>query len=123
MDILKFPGNCPRNVAKDAKYSVRARGQVGPAISIIYKTNDGERFYLATSDHQELVRMVSSIKEEFRGGPLGPFYINEYRQVIVPAGSAGEYYYAGEYYEDLEFAFNGGILSGSPVNATGQPLQ
>jgi hypothetical protein len=67
--------------------------------------------------------MVNSIKEEFRGGPLGPFYINEYRQVIVPAGPSADYYYAGEYHADLEFDFNGTILSGAPVNITGQPLQ
>jgi hypothetical protein len=123
MESLRFPGNCPRNVARDAKYSVRARGGSGPAISIAYRTNDGERFYLATSDHQELVRMVSLVKEEFGGGSLGPFYINEYRQVIVPGGPAAEYYYAGEYHRDLEFDFNGALLSGSPVNAVGQPLQ
>jgi hypothetical protein len=52
------------------------------------------------------------------------FYINEYRQVIVPViGDEKDYYYAGEYEKALEFEFEGKILSGDAKDLEGNPLQ
>jgi hypothetical protein len=118
MRFVKFTGNCPKSVKKDAKYAIRR-----DKASVIYEGNDGEKFYLATAAHTRLVDVVNTIKEGVGGNQRGPFYINEYRQVIVPVGPDAEYYYAGDYTENLEFDFEGGILSGAPVDPQGRPLK
>ena len=89
-----FPGNCPRNVSKDAKYSVR--GSDG-RIALIYETADGERWHMTTKAHLELADMVNDVKRTHGRAPNGPFYINEYKQVIVPVGGEAQYYLAGTY--------------------------
>ena len=68
-----FPGNCPRNVSKDAKYGIRGTdGRVG----LTYCTADDERWHLTTKAHPELADMVNDIKRTLGSGPKGPFYIN-----------------------------------------------
>ncbi|MCL6650016.1 MAG: hypothetical protein K6U89_16995 [Chloroflexi bacterium] len=81
----KFTGNCPRNVAKDAKYAIRS-GPGGPVVALVYRAKAGERWLATTEDHPELVRIVNAVKRAHGDSQHGPFYINEYRQVLVPVG-------------------------------------
>lgn len=113
-----FPGNWPRNVSKDAKYGVR-----GTRVGLTYDTADGERWHVTTKEHPDLAEMVNEVKTAHGTGPNGPFYINEYKQVIVPVGDAAEYYFAGTYDTPLHFEFEGKIISGEPVDFKGTPLR
>lgn len=66
---------------------------------------------------------INEIKQHFNGAPGGPFYINEYKQVLVPVGRGADYYYAGEYHEPLIFEFEGGHrISGEALDPNGIPL-
>ncbi len=122
MDLTRFEGNCPRNVAKTAKYAVRHQGS-GLVIGLVYDAPEGERWFATTEEHPDLVRLVSGVKLELTGSPAGPFYINEYRQVIVPGGDSEDYYLAGEYDRPLRFEFEGRTLSGEAVSLDGNPLE
>lgn len=122
MTYCKYTGNCPRLAPRDAKYAVRWHGG-SFAVSLIYRLGPTERVYLATTSHDDLVRRVNAVKEALAGRPGGVFYINEWRQVIVPVAGDTDYYYVGEYHENLEFDFDGKILSGRPVGPDGQKLQ
>lgn len=53
--------------------------------------------------------MVNRVKVEIIGNEGGAFYINEFSDVIVPAGKS--HYYAGNYGEVLEFDLDGTIIS------------
>lgn len=115
-----FTGNCPHNVSKDAKYSVRGTdGRVG----LVYRADDDERWHMTTKDHPELVEMVNDVKRTLGSGPNGPFYINEYKQVIVPVGDEATYYLAGTYERPLQFEFEGKVISGEPFDLDGKPLR
>jgi hypothetical protein len=115
-----FPGNCPHNVSKDAKYSVRgADGLVG----LTYRTADDERWHMTTKAHPALAEMVNEVKRTYGAGPNGPFYINEYKQVIVPVGDVAQYYLAGTYDSPLQFEFEGKTISGEPLDLDGNPLR
>jgi hypothetical protein len=115
-----FPGNCPRNVSKDAKYSVRhSDGRIG----LMYSTADGELWHTTTKAHPELADMVNDVKRTYGRGPNGPFYINEYKQVIVPVGDDAQYYLAGTYDQPLRFKFEGKTISGEPKSLDGKPLR
>ena len=119
-----FEGNCPRRVSKDAKYSVRTgSGQNrGPVVTLTYESMEDERWYASTDEHPELVNMVNQVKQSLGLPPNGAFYINEYKQVIVPTAGSEDYYLAGSYREPLRFDFDGKILSGDPVDLQGNPL-
>ena len=115
-----FPGNCPHNVSKDAKYSVRGSdGRVG----LTYCTADDERWHMTTTAHPALANMVNDVKRTHGSGPNGPFYINEYKQVIVPVGDAAQYFFAGTYIEPLQFEFDEKRISGEPLDFDGTPLR
>jgi hypothetical protein len=119
----KFVGNCPSNVSKDAKYTIRLE-EKEHVVGLYYESADGELWYPSSVDHPELVEMVNKVKIKYSGSPGGAFYINEYRQVIVPViGDEKDYYYAGEYEKPLEFEFEGKILSGDAKDLEGNPLQ
>lgn len=120
-DYPVFEGNCPATVNKDAKYHVK-HGEHGLAIGIIYETLDDERWYATTDQHPNLVQMVNNVKTSFGDQPNGSFYINEYKQVIVPVISNRRYYLAGTYDDKLRFQFEGYTLSGEPYNLGGKPL-
>lgn len=122
MALVKFPGNCPRSAPKDAKYTVRLRDQ-NPVVAVVYRLGGRERAILCTEDHPELVRMVMKVKEEAEGQTTGVFYINEYQQVIVPAGKPVEYYYAGEYHQILRFDFSGSTISPEPLDENNHRLK
>jgi hypothetical protein len=109
-----FAGNCPKNVSKDAKYSIRT-GRDGLVVALTYISANQERWFATTEDHPDLVDMVNKVKTEAGGAPNGPFYINEYGQVIVPVGPSATYYLAGEYDMPLRFEFEGNSLSGEGI--------
>jgi hypothetical protein len=118
----EFGGNCPRNVSRDAKYAVRSQRD-GAVVGLIYRTASGEQWHPTTEAHPDLVTMVNAVKTGVGDAPNGPFYINEYAQVIVPVGSDARYYLAGEYEDPVEFSFEGNDLSGRGVDLDGRPLQ
>ena len=122
MPFPKFPGNCPRLAPKDAKYSIRW-DQGERVVSLIFRLGKMERVYLATKEHGKLVKMVNAVKEEYAEASGGVFYINEWRQVIVPVTGEIDYYYAGEYDNNLEFDCDGQVLSGRPRNFEGKALR
>jgi hypothetical protein len=117
-----YCGNCPKNVSKDAKYCVRS-GKNGPVIGLLYYTDDGERWRMTTQAHPKLVEMVNAVKMTHGSAANGPFYINEYKQVIVPVGESAQYYLAGKYEEALRFDFEGQTISGEPVDPKGQRMR
>lgn len=117
----KFKGNCPRNVAKDAKYTIKS-GKGKSVVALTYNTGDDERWYVTTEDHIDLVNMVNRVKLEVSGKPFGSFYINEFKQVLVPAVGSEDYFLAGEYTEPLRFEFEGKTISGEAVDLEGHPL-
>lgn len=110
-ELIKFLGNCPRNVNKDASYAVRSdRGK--QVVGLQYRTENGEQWALASKDHASLVEMVNAVKTAAGNPPNGSFYINEYSQVIVPVTNDDNYYLAGEYDGLLSFEFEGVVISG-----------
>lgn len=118
----RFTGNCPNNVSRDAKYSVRTRGGE-LVVGLLYRGTDDEEWHAATDQHPELIEMVNAVKTSMGDSPNGPFYINEYGQVIVPVGSDAQYYLAGEYEGLLRFEFEGHILSGEGKGLDGADLK
>ena len=122
-DIIPFHGNCPKNVNKDAKYGIKNNGRRGLAVGLTYYTDDDERWHMTTEAHPDLAEMVSAVKTMYGSSPYGPFYINEYRQVIVPVGDSGRYYLAGSYSTPLQFEFEKKTISGEPVDFDGRRLQ
>jgi hypothetical protein len=119
--VKPFTGNCPRNVSRDAKYAIRWVGGELQA-SLVYRHPNGEEWLAATSAHPRLVKLVNEVKVEATDTPGGPFYINEYRQVLVPTGAGADYYLAGEFDGRLEFKFEEHTLSGDAVDLEGNPL-
>lgn len=122
MALILYTWNLPKNVSRDAKYAVR-RNKGKMEVYLLYRTDFGEEWSLSTGEHADLVKQVNQVKIEATGSPGGAFYINEYRQVIVPDAGAQNYYYAGECDQDLEFLFEGKTISGKAVDADGRPLR
>ena len=123
LEIVRFEGNCPTNVSKDAKYTVRLEDG-DYVVGLFFRSADGELWYPSNGEHPELVNMVNKVKNQYSGNPGGAFYINEYGQVIVPvAGEEKDYYLAGEYNNPIEFEFEGKILSGDAKDLEGNPLK
>ncbi len=126
MKLTKFEGNCPRNVSKDAKYRVR-RGSAddgggGLVIALVYEAEDDERWHPSTDAHPDLVAMVNAVKTSSGNPPNGTFYINEYKQVIVPVAKGSVYYLAGCYDKPLAFEFEGKHLSGDAKDLDENPI-
>ena len=121
---IRFQGNCTSNVSKDAKYHVKLKGD--PHISIPYEAKEGERWMLSTKEHPELVEMVCRVRAELGEDPGGAFYLNEYKQVIVPDRRERIYYLAGVYSEPLRFLFDDGTrtvtISGEAMDLDGNPI-
>lgn len=109
MTLTRYWGYSPMRIGKDTKYSVTASGD----IKLEYQQTSRVRWLLATGDHPALVAMVNSVKRELTGSEGGAFYINEFSAVLVPDGSGGCCYWAGDYRETLEFC--DGDLRVSPV--------
>ena len=51
--------------------------------------------------------MVNAVKTAQGQAPNGSFYINEYKQVIVPVVDSVDYFLAGTYDRPLRFEFEG----------------
>ncbi len=117
----RFVGNCPRNVSKDAKYGVRS-GKDGPVVALTYRAQDDERWYATTEKHPGLVQKVNAVKLSSGLPPNGSFYINEYKQIIVPMVGSDDYFLGGKYEQPLRFEFEGKILSGEAIDLEGNPL-
>lgn len=119
----EFTGNRPRNVARDAHYSVR-RGKEPNTyeIGLLYRAQNDEQWKVASDTHPELVEMVNAVKIDKAYTPGGSFYINEYQQVIVPVAGEDTYYYAGDYDKLLVFEFEGHLISGEPTDLSGNLL-
>lgn len=110
---LRYPGNTPSNVAKDAKYSLRTGPSGGMEVQLVYRLNARERALLTTDRHEALVEQVNAVKRELTGQAGGSFYVNEYFDVIVPDGEGGGFY-AGTYEQLLVFDFEGTVISPVP---------
>lgn len=121
MTFPLFKGNRPGNVSKDAKYTVRHHKN-GYAVALLYLADEDERWHVTTQQHSALVEMVNKVKASVGNAPGGSFYINEYKQVIVPVVGKPEYFLAGTYDQPLRFEFEGKILSGEPVDLDGNPI-
>jgi hypothetical protein len=109
--LITYPGLCPSNVNKDAKYSVVHSPTVSMKIRLVYRVSNREKELLTTDRHDELVDMVNKVKLELTGWSGGAFYINEYRDVLVPDTINGGSVYAGNYTRDLEFDYNGTLIT------------
>jgi hypothetical protein len=108
-----YQGNAAWGTGKEAKYTVKLDGTV----QLTYTVSKNERALLTTDGHAELVGLVNEAKR--RGGATqggGGFVINEYRHVLVPTQD-GQVLYAGTYTRDLEFTFDGSLIS--PVAPSG----
>ena len=116
-----YDGNCPRNVSRDAKYAVRwAAGEM--KVTLVYRHPNGEQWLASTGEHPDLIKLVNDVKITVSDTPGGPFYINEYHQVLVPTGPRATYYLAGEYNGLLEFVFEQHVLSGDARSLSGDRL-
>ena len=60
-EMVRFNGNCPSNVNKDAKYTVKLE-QGEYVVGIFYRSSDGELWYPTSGNHPELVEMVNKVK-------------------------------------------------------------
>lgn len=126
MELIKFLGNRATSVVKQGKY--RISNKIGqPVVEVVIETSDDMRIYPSSSAHPELVEMVNRVKREAGLGECGQFYINEYRQVIVPATNddgdrSVEYYLAGEYTKDIVLTLDGEEFSGRPIDSAGRLL-
>lgn len=119
--LESYAGNCPKNVAKDAKYAIRSRGD-RLVVALTYAASDDETWHLALDDHPDLIAMVNSVKVALTGQPNGSFYINEFGHVIVPVVGSSDYFFAGVYRRPLIFEFEGGRISGLPKSPEGAEL-
>jgi hypothetical protein len=81
--MKEWVGAPPAQVRKDGKYRV-VSGSDGYEVQVIYRINNRERALLATSEHAQLVDLVNEAKVELTGQRGGAFYINEFRDVLVP---------------------------------------
>lgn len=105
MTLKPYTGNTRTNVSKDAKYSVTATGE----IRLEYRVGARTKYLLTTSRHPELVDMVNAAKLDLAGVPGGAFYINEFKDVLIPDGQGGTYW-VGTYDDVLEFEFDEGSV-------------
>jgi len=119
---IKFGGNSGASITKQGKYRVSHEPD-GFSISVVIETPDGIRCYPSTDKHPKLVELVNKVKVEIRGSEAGPFFINEWKQVIVPAGNPVEYYYAGEYHSEIILGLDGEEFSGRPHDNQGNLLK
>jgi hypothetical protein len=105
--VEPYKGLCPSNIARDAKYSVSAAGE----IRLTYHIDAWTRDLLTTDDHPTLAKMVNAVKRKVNGRPGGVFYINEFSEVIVPGKKPGVCHRAGIYDGLLEFELDGRVVS------------
>lgn len=120
--LIRFGGNCGSSITKQGKYRVSHEPD-GFSISVVIETPDGIRSYPSTDKHPALVEMVNNVKIEVHGTEGGQFYINEWKQVIVPAGNPVVHFYAGEYHPEVILGLDGEEFSGRPHDNEGNLLK
>jgi hypothetical protein len=120
--LIPFGGNTNTSVVKQGKYRV-VRHKDGFAVEVVIETPDDIRSYPTSREHPQLVEMVNQVKIAADGREGGQFYINEWHQVIVPAGNPVKYFYAGEYLHHIILALDGVEFSGRPHDDTGNLLK
>lgn len=108
MTVYLYPGYCPSNVSKDAKYSIKHGDHGDWSVHLVYTVNNRVRELLTTNAHPNLVEMVNAAKREITGHEGGAFYINEYAHVVVPTQQG--HLYAGSYSKELRFEFEGSTI-------------
>ena len=101
-----YEGHTPRNVSKDAKYSVVGQP---PQARLIYRSESGEEALLLTHKHPHLIELVAAARNT---SPQGVFYINEYSQILIPTDRG--YICAGKYDQLLEFDYRANVISPRP---------
>lgn len=119
---IRFGGNSGASITKQGKYRVSHEPD-GFSISVVIETPDGVRCYPSTDKHPDLVEMVNKVKIEVHGVEGGQFYINEWKQVIVPAGNPVVHFYAGEYHQEVILGLDGDEFSGRPHDNEGNLLK
>lgn len=120
--LIPFGGNANTSVVKQGKYRV-VRHNDGFAVEVVIETADSIKSYPTSREHPQLVEMVNKVKLTPNGREGGPFYINEWQQVIVPVGNPVKYYYAGDYPHHIVLALDGLEFSGRPHDDTGNLLR
>lgn len=123
-----YPGAWPRNVSRTAKYAIR---QIDGRwrVTVLYEIDRGVRYLAVEGGGSPLPQMVNDLRSTLGQPPGGPFYINEYRHVIVPirgdeaSGVGSEYYFAGRFDGELVFDLDGTPLTGRPIRPDGSPLR
>ena len=120
--LIPFGGNTNTSVVKQGKYRV-VRHNDGFAVEVVIETADSIKSYPTSREHPQLVEMVNKVKLTPNGREGGPFYINEWQQVIVPVGNPVKYYYAGDYPHHIVLALDGLEFSGRPHDDTGNLLR
>lgn len=120
--LIPFEGNTNTSVVKQGKYRV-VHARDGFAVEVIVETVDGIRSFPTSREHPELIAMVNNVKGVSAGRDGGPFYINEWHQVIVPAGDPVKYYYAGDYPHYIVLSLDGVEFSGRPHDDAGNLLK
>lgn len=121
-ELIPFGGNTTTSVVKQGKYRV-VHHSGGFAVEVVVETSDGERAYPTSREHPQLVEMVNKVKSASNGSDGGPFYINEWQQVVVPVGNPVKYFYAGEYPHHIVLALDGIEFSGRPHDDSGNLLK
>ena len=122
-----YPGPWPQNVNKAAKYAVR-HVDGAMRVVVLYETGEGEQYVAIEEERPDLVEIVNAVKVAQSQQPGGPFYVNEYRHVIVPVahreadGTQAHYWYAGRLDGDLRFRFHDASLTTDAVAPNGEPL-
>jgi len=120
--LIPFGGNTTTSVVKQGKYRV-VHQRDGFAVEVVIETPDDIRSYPTNREHPQLVEMVNKVKLASEGREGGPFYVNEWHQVIVPVGDPVKYYYAGEYPNPIVLALDGVEFSGRPHDDAGNLLK
>ncbi|HWQ28340.1 MAG TPA: hypothetical protein VNN12_04900 [Dehalococcoidia bacterium] len=116
-----YPGNWPQNVSRLAKYAVRlVDGEW--KITVLCEVEDGLRYLAVHERADDVVERVNHIKRAVGNEiPGGPFYVNEYRHLLVPvraadsSGPGSHYYYGGRVETDFTFDYEGRTLSSKPA--------
>jgi hypothetical protein len=117
-DIYRGPN--PQTIGKTRKYKVK----LDKSVALEWDVPGGAevRILLSSEEHPDLVAMVNEIKQQSQGSDGGAFYLNEFQQVIVPAGRPVRYYLAGCYSTPLRFCWDDDIISGEARGLDGRAL-
>lgn len=123
-----YRGVWPQNVSKLAKYAVRFVDREWK-VTVLYEVEEGLRYLAVEGAGASLAERINQVKSSHQSQPGGAFYINEYRHVLVPvtpaagSGASSVYYYAGRLEADLNFEFEGSLLTSKPFDLDGEPLR